>query len=138
MNKQKRTSSRKELPYKKPITRNTTNLPKGKAGRAPDNTRSISKNFKHVIPVVFTMKVPTDLPTMGSGTVRTGRVNFFNAEKGYGFIKDHITQESYFVYEGSLHEPISANDIVSFEIEKTPGGLTAVKVYRIVLPPSSN
>src|SRR5688572_4438238 len=35
-------------------------------------------------------------------TVRKGTVTFFNDSKGYGFIKDHETQESIFVHVNGL------------------------------------
>ena len=31
-------------------------------------------------------------------SVRTGRIDFFNDSKGYGFIKENDTQEKYFVH----------------------------------------
>jgi cold shock CspA family protein len=63
--------------------------------------------------------------------VRKGRVTFFNTSKGYGFIKDTKTQESIFVHINSLTVPISENDMVSFEVEHGPKGLSAVSVNKI-------
>ncbi|PRY10092.1 putative cold-shock DNA-binding protein [Pontibacter ummariensis] len=60
--------------------------------------------------------------------IRKGTVNFFNASKGYGFIKDHQTQESIFVHQNNLSGIIKENDKVSFEVEKGPKGLNAVNV----------
>ena len=61
-------------------------------------------------------------------TVRTGRVTFFNEEKGYGFIKDLGSQESIFVHSNGLMNPIKENDKVTFETVKGPKGLNAVNV----------
>jgi cold shock CspA family protein len=60
--------------------------------------------------------------------VRTGKVTFFNASKGYGFIKDQESQESIFVHVKGLIDTIEENDKVTFETEKTPKGLSAVEV----------
>jgi len=59
---------------------------------------------------------------------RTGKVKFFNEEKGYGFIIDAANQDSIFVHANNLAGPIQDNDKVSFEIEMGMKGPTAVKV----------
>ncbi|NOX47910.1 MAG: cold shock domain-containing protein [Chlorobi bacterium] len=61
-------------------------------------------------------------------TVRKGIVTFFNDSKGYGFIKDSETQESVFVHINNTLEEIKENNVVSFEVELGPKGLTAIKV----------
>ncbi len=63
--------------------------------------------------------------------VHEGKVAFFNDDKGYGFIKDLTSQESYFVHINNTTEPIAENDKVSFELESGPKGLVAVKVKKI-------
>jgi cold shock CspA family protein len=65
------------------------------------------------------------------GTVRKGRVTFFNDSKGYGFIKDEQTQESIFVHANSLTVPIKENDNVMFETEKGNKGPVAVNVKKV-------
>lgn len=60
--------------------------------------------------------------------IRRGVVTFFNESKGYGFIKDQETQESIFVHVNGLEEEIGENDKVTFETEKGPKGLNAVRV----------
>ncbi|MFD1553336.1 cold shock domain-containing protein [Putridiphycobacter roseus] len=57
-----------------------------------------------------------------------GKVTFFNTSKGYGFIKDMSTQESYFVHVNGLLEEIQENDIVNFELERGQKGMNAVRV----------
>jgi len=61
---------------------------------------------------------------------RNGSVTFFNDSKGYGFIRDLQSQESVFVHINALSEPIKEGDKVTFEIERGPKGLTAVKVKK--------
>ncbi|HEX2899573.1 MAG TPA: cold shock domain-containing protein, partial [Bacteroidia bacterium] len=63
--------------------------------------------------------------------VRTGKVEFFNHDKGFGFIKENDTQEKYFVHVSSLKEEIEENDKVSFEVEQGQKGLNAVRVVKI-------
>ena len=60
--------------------------------------------------------------------VRKGRVNFFNDEKGYGFIVDVETKDSIFVHINNTIDQISESDKVTFEIEMGPKGPNAVKV----------
>ena len=60
--------------------------------------------------------------------IRSGTVTFFNESKGYGFIKDHETQDSVFVHINACKDQIGDNDKVTFEVEKTPKGYSAVNV----------
>ena len=63
--------------------------------------------------------------------VRKGKVTYFNASKGYGFIKDIETQESIFVHSKAVSFAIKENDLVSFETENGMKGLNAVQVKKI-------
>lgn len=63
--------------------------------------------------------------------VRKGTVAFFNESKGFGFIKDTLTQESIFVHVNGLEEAIQENDKVTFETEQGQKGLNAIKVKKI-------
>lgn len=60
--------------------------------------------------------------------IRTGKVAFFNDSKGYGFIKETNSGESYFVHINGILEPIKENDTVSFDIKKGQKGWNAVDV----------
>ena len=60
--------------------------------------------------------------------IRTGTVTFFNASKGYGFIRDHQSQESLFVHVTALKQPVQEKDKVTFEIGSGPKGPTAINV----------
>lgn len=60
--------------------------------------------------------------------VRTGVVKFFNAEKGYGFIIDDKTGESFFAHANNLIDTISDNDKVTFETDSGPKGPIAIEV----------
>jgi cold shock CspA family protein len=64
-------------------------------------------------------------------TARQGKIDFFNTEKGFGFIKEIGTNESYFVHYKGLIDDVVEGDKVSFELEKGMKGLNAVKVTKI-------
>jgi cold shock CspA family protein len=61
-------------------------------------------------------------------TIRRGIVSFFNDSKGYGFIKDSVTQESFFVHINGCVDQIKENNKVTFEIISGPKGPNAVNV----------
>ena len=62
---------------------------------------------------------------------RTGTVTHYNDSKGYGFIKDAVSQDSIFVHVNALIDPITEGSKVTFEVEKGPKGLNAVRVKKI-------
>ncbi len=59
---------------------------------------------------------------------RNGVVSFFNESKGYGFIKDTTTQESFFVHITEVAQVPREGDKVTFRAEERERGLTAVEV----------
>lgn len=60
--------------------------------------------------------------------LKTGIVTFFDADKGYGFIKETQSQESIFVHVNSSSVELKENLKIMFEIQQTPRGLAAVNV----------
>jgi cold shock CspA family protein len=64
-------------------------------------------------------------------TTRKGRVEFFNDSKGFGFIKEHETNEKFFVHVNGLIDEIMENDVVTFELEKGLKGINAVRVRKV-------
>jgi cold shock CspA family protein len=62
--------------------------------------------------------------------VRKGKVAFFNTSKGYGFIKDLLSQETIFVHINGLVDSISENDNVTFERVKGHKGWNAIHVKK--------
>lgn len=75
--------------------------------------------------------VPKKEDTGLSAFERHGRVKFFNADKGYGFIEEITTKVSYFVHSNSLNVDIKENNKVIFEIGKGPKGPVAENVRLI-------
>ena len=72
--------------------------------------------------------VPEYVPPTQAELTRTGKVTFFNNAKGFGFIKDQVSQESIFVHANNLSAPIKENDKVTFEVEPGQRGPMAVNV----------
>src|SRR3954469_16306534 len=66
-----------------------------------------------------------DLP---EDNIRRGVITFYNDAKGFGFIRDLDTKESIFVHANGLMQAIKENNKVTFETEKGPKGLNAIKV----------
>lgn len=60
--------------------------------------------------------------------MKTGRVKFYNAEKGFGFIIDSETNKDVFVHRSGLIDTINEDDEVSFEIKDGQKGPNAVDV----------
>lgn len=61
-----------------------------------------------------------------------GTVKFFNDAKGYGFIKESVSGNEYFVHITELQgDKIYENDEVSFELAEGKKGLNAVNVKLI-------
>jgi cold shock CspA family protein len=60
--------------------------------------------------------------------IRNGKISFFNQEKGFGFIKDNISQESIFVHVNNLSGAVQEHDKVSYEVEMGQRGPMAVNV----------
>jgi cold shock CspA family protein len=65
--------------------------------------------------------------------IRKGTVTFYNDQKGYGFIKDHDSQESIFVHVHGLIDEISEGTKVTFETEMGQKGPNAVRVKLLVV-----
>lgn len=60
--------------------------------------------------------------------MNNGTVKFFNATKGFGFIKEDGTNKEYFVHVSGLIDEISENDEVTFDLKEGKKGLNAVNV----------
>jgi len=79
----------------------------------------------------ITIGVPKQEHVEGDDSPLEGRVSFFNDDKGYGFIKDKGSPESYFVHINNVAEPITEGDNVTFELERGPKGMVAIDVKKV-------
>ncbi len=74
------------------------------------------------------VSVPKMDESMKPDPIRRGRLTFYNDSKGYGFIRDAVTQESIFCHVNEFRDEIVEGNMVSFEVEKGPKGPAAVRV----------
>ena len=89
----------------------------------PDPTKR--KEFKaEDIEVSTSRRVESD----DEDKIYSGIVSFFNEAKGYGFIKDSESHESFFVHITSVEQVPHEGDKVKFKVEKNERGLSAIEV----------
>jgi len=64
--------------------------------------------------------------------IKQGVINFYNTDKGFGFIRDGRSGENVFFHVNQLTYPAKENDKVTYTTEKGPKGLSAVGVTKAV------
>ena len=74
------------------------------------------------------LKITKNKPETASNFVRKGVVTFFNESKGFGFIRDLVSNQRVFVHANNLLEPVRESDVVFFETGKGPKGPYAMNV----------
>ncbi|MDR0749062.1 MAG: cold shock domain-containing protein [Tannerellaceae bacterium] len=89
-------------------------------------------------PPESTAKDKTDLESIVISTPRkedteeestyTGRVEYYNEAKGYGFIKDLNSVKKYFFHISAAPKDIKEGNLVSFELERGVRDLNAVNI----------
>ena len=57
-----------------------------------------------------------------------GRVEFFNESRGFGFIKELAGVNKYFFHINNVVDNVIEGNIVTFELERGPKGLSAVNI----------
>ena len=62
---------------------------------------------------------------------RTGKVDFFDGSRGFGFIREANSPERFFVHVSELSAPVQEGDEVTFEVERGPRGMNAVRVNKV-------
>ena len=60
--------------------------------------------------------------------VLKGRVEHFNPDKGYGFIKDVSSTDKYFFHISNAPAAIAQGNMVTFELERGQRGINAVRI----------
>ena len=58
----------------------------------------------------------------------TGKVTFYDPEKGFGFLKNTETQDSYFFHFSECADQLDVGDKAEFDLIKGEKGMNAVKV----------
>ncbi|MFN3875681.1 MAG: cold-shock protein [Flavobacteriales bacterium] len=62
--------------------------------------------------------------------VRTGRVDFFDTNKGFGFINENGTRQRYFFHVSGLIDEVREGDKVTYDLERGTRGMNAVRVKK--------
>lgn len=63
--------------------------------------------------------------------MQTGTIKFFNESKGYGFIKEDLTNNEVFVHVTGLTENVRKDDKVAYDTVEGKKGLNAINVKKI-------
>lgn len=90
------------------------------------------KKMREIAAEFIQIGVPRKEELEAEDKTRTGTVRFFDITKGYGFIDDAVTRESIFVHKNQVKENIQEGHKVTFETERTPKGLSAINVKRVI------
>lgn len=100
----------------------------GNLSMTPPNPRNHKPVDQQDIPIGVARREPEAPQEL----IRQGTVTMFNSSKGYGFIRDLQSQQSVFVHQNELIDPVVEKDRVTFEIKNTPKGLSAIQVKKLV------
>lgn len=73
---------------------------------------------------------PSSRPEEDEDPIKEGKLDFFNDEKGYGFIKESNSQNKYFVHINNIIDDIGPDDKLAFELEMGMKGMQAVRVKK--------
>lgn len=63
---------------------------------------------------------------------KRGRIDYFNHDRGYGFIKELNGNNKYFFHVNNTIDEVDEGMLVSFELEKSDRGLNAVNVAKVI------
>lgn len=66
----------------------------------------------------------------GEEVEHKGKVDYYNDQKGFGFIIENKTREKYFFHVNGTLEEVVEGDTVTYELEKGMKGLNAVQVKK--------
>lgn len=61
----------------------------------------------------------------------TGKVTFYDDEKGFGFIKNPLSQDSHFFHFSECPDTLTIGDKVEFELMRGEKGMNAVKITKL-------
>lgn len=99
-------------------------------GNITDTPPDPNKKKEEIDASSIELGVPTREKEEDDG-VKTGRIEFFNHDKGYGFIKEEGGRDSFFVHiNGMDDDGLDEGDKIVFELEQGLKGLNAVRVKK--------
>jgi len=88
---------------------------------APDTTQKTEVDVNEIA-------VSTPKKTEEDDAPLKGRVEHFNQDKGYGFIKDLAGTDKYFFHISEAYDSISEGNIVTYKLAKGNRGMNAVEI----------
>jgi len=69
---------------------------------------------------------------MSNSNTLTGKIKFYNSQKGFGFVRENTTGKEYFMHVSGIKEDtLNEDDEVTFELIEGKKGLNAVEVQLI-------
>lgn len=75
--------------------------------------------------------IQISIPRQEAPAILKGRVEYFDTQKGYGFIKNLVGTDKYFFHVNNVLVDVEENDIVTFDLERGKRGMNAVNVCTI-------
>ncbi len=76
-------------------------------------------------------QIPVFLSHQHLFLMKTGTIKFFNATKGFGFVKVDNSDQEIFVHVTGLIDQVNEGDNVSFDVIEGRKGLNAINVKKI-------
>ncbi|MDD4589909.1 MAG: cold shock domain-containing protein [Parabacteroides sp.] len=135
---------------KKEIEKNKQQKRKEKQQRREERKNNPTKSFEDMIAYVDENGMITDTPPdlqnkeiinaedivinvpkkteEEKNPVIKGRVEYFNTDKGFGFIRPIGSIDKYFFHVSSTSDTLIEGNIVTFELERGQKGINAVKI----------
>ena len=107
-------------------------------GGSTDKTLSILKKYPFKNKKIIIKKNSTIYEAMNEGIKNSkGELisilnsdDFYNNDKGFGFIIEQKNQDKFFFHVNGLLQPVVENDIVTFELEPGLKGMNCVRVKK--------
>lgn len=60
--------------------------------------------------------------------LKTGTIKYYDPKKGFGFIRESVTNKEFFVHKKGIKYAAKELDVVTFSTKQTPSGIKAVEV----------
>ena len=80
------------------------------------------------------LKIDTNLNKMKGLKMPSGKVKWFNAKKGYGFITDNETQKDIFLHVSALEESklrvLKEEQTITYDIKEEKNKLQAINIKK--------
>jgi cold shock CspA family protein len=99
-------------------------------GRITDTPPDPSAKRKEIDISEIEIGVPRRSREDEAPVARVGRVDFFDTSKGFGFINEDGSRERLFFHISGLIDEVKDGDKVTYDVERGPKGMNAVRVKK--------